>query len=391
MNKKLLTLLITVGILILTLFGSWLMWFLKTEKVLNVYILDKTVPTIERTEHGSFNWLLNHDRYKKSNGDLYNINKDYYGFFPLNSKSQEFDFKSVRIHEIEEIAETYDMLYYTDTYGVYYNEWYKKGTQDVKHTQKVYGGLNQNDYLLLKEMKEQNKLIITEFNLYNAPTNGLIREKVEELFGLNWSGWTGKYFSSLDSTNGGNFPRWIVNLYQEQNNNQWPFKNAGIVLVHKFGTIAILEQGTHLNQEVPFILANQEMIDRFGVPETVHYPQWFDISFTSDKNNVLANFKIHVNSSGDSLLRHYNLKPVFPAVVEHTTDYKFYYFGGDFAENSINSKSAYFEGYHNLASLFNGSNYNSTNKFYWQFYVPMMSTILENYYKELHKEKLAHN
>jgi hypothetical protein len=385
MNKKLLSLIIVVSILILTLCGSWLMWFLKTERPLNVYILDKTVPTVERNEHKSFNWILNHNRYVKTNGDLYDVNKDYYGFFPLSSKSQEFDFRSIRIHEIEDVADNYDMLYYADTYGVYYNEWYKTGTKDVKHTQKVYGGLNQNDYLLLKEMKEQKKLIITEFNLYNVPTNGLIREKVENLFGLNWSGWTGKYYSSLDTVSGNDFPRWIASLYQEQNNNQWPFKNAGIVLVHKFGTIAILEQGTHLNQEIPFILAKQEAIDRFGVPEMVHYPQWFDITFSGDKNNVLANFKIHVNAKGDSLLRHYNLKPVFPAVIEHKTDYNFYYFGGDFAENSINSKTAFFEGYHNFVSLFNASNYNKSNNFYWQFYVPMTTSIIDDYYMTLNK------
>ena len=352
---------------------------------MEVYILNKTVPTMERNEHKSFHWILNHEKYVKGNNDLYNLNKDYYGFFPLNTKSQEFDFRSIRIHEIDNIAHDYDMLYYADTYGVYYNEWYMQGDEDVKHTQKVYGGLNQNDYLLLKRMKELNKLIITEFNLYDAPTNGLIREKVESLFGLQWTGWTGKYFSSLDTANGSRFPKWIVNLYMEQNNNQWPFKNAGIVLIHKFGTVSILEQGTHLTQEIPFIISKQETIDRFSVPEQVHYSQWFDISFSTDQNNILANFKFHVNEKGDSILRSYNLKPIFPAVIEHTGDYTFYYFGGDFADNRINSKTAFFEGYHNCVSMFNGSNYNSTQKFYWSYYVPMMTKILDDYYQKLEK------
>jgi hypothetical protein len=385
MNKKILIPIILVGIVLIILLGSWLMWFLKDEKALNVYILDKTVPTFERTEHKSFNWILNHNRFTKPNGDLYDINNDYYGFFPLNSKTQEFDFKSIRIHEIEDVANSIDMLYYTDTYGVYYNEWYKKGTKDVKHTQKVYGGLNQNDYLLLKEMKERNKLIITEFNLYNAPTNGLIREKVENLFGLKWSGWTGKYFSNLDTTSSKKFPRWIVNLYMEQNNNHWPFKNAGIVLIHKFGTIAVLEQETHLSEGIPFIIAKQTAQERFGVPEIVHYPQWFDVTFAENPNDVIANFKIHVNSSGDSILRHYNLKPIFPAVIEQRNDYQFYYFGGDFAENDINSKTAFFEGYHNLISVLSAENYKNTSKFYWKFYEPMMTTILNDYYNNLEK------
>lgn len=383
MNKKLLTLLIAVAIIILTLFGSWLFWYIKPDKPLNIYILDKTVPTTERTEHKSFNWILNHHKYVKPGGNLYDINKDYYGFFPINSKTQEFDFKSLRIHEVQGEAQDYDMLYYADTYGVYYNEWFKKQSSDIDISQKVYGGLNQNDYLLLKEMKKLKKLIITEFNLYNAPTNGLIREKVEDLFGINWSGWTGKYFSSLDTTTHKKVPKWIVNLYLEQNNNQWPFKNAGIVLVHKFGTIAILEYETHLTEEIPVIISKQETMEKYGVPEIVHYPQWFDITFTGDRNDVLANFKIQVNSKGDSILRSYNIKPVFPAVIEHSGDYKFYYFGGDFAENPVNNNTAFFEGYLELMGFFTGNNYESTRKFYRKFYVPMISEILDDYYHSL--------
>ena len=267
MNKKIITLIIVVGILFLALLGSWLFWYIKPQKPLNIYILDKTVPTVERLEHKSLIWALNHNKFTKPGGSLYDVNKDYYGFFPLNTKSQEFDFKSLRIHEVQDAALDYDALYYADTYGVYYNEWYNEKNINSDISPKVYGGLNQNDFLLLKEMKELNKLIITEFNLYNAPTSGLIREKVEDLFGINWSGWTGKYFPSLYTTSADYIPQWIIQLYMKQNNNQWPFKNAGVVLVHKFGTIAVLENGTHLTQEIPFIISKAATSDKYNIPE----------------------------------------------------------------------------------------------------------------------------
>lgn len=383
MSKKLIILIIFIGIILTVIVGSWLMWYLKADKTINAYILDKTVPRLERTEHKAFNWILNHNKYVKSNGDLYDINKDYYGFFPINSKSQEFDFKSVRIHEIEDLVYEYDMLYYTDTYGVYYNEWYKKGSSDVKHTQKVYGGLNQNDYLLLKAMKEKNKLIITEFNLYNAPTNGLIREKVESLFGLKWSGWTGKYFPSLDSTETSDFPKWIVDLYKEQNNNEWPYTKSGIVLIHKFGTISVLELDTHLNTEIPVITSSKDAMERFGVPEEIAYSNWFDITNSQEQNDVIASFNLNVNAKGDSILQSYNLNSSFPAVIEHIGDYKFYYFGGDFAESRIASKTAYFEGLHNVLSSLSKENYSNSNKFFWKYYVPMVTSILDDYNKTL--------
>lgn len=386
MNKKILILIIAVGIILLTLIGSWLFWYIKPEKPLNIYILDKTVPTTERTEHKSLVWLLNHNKFTLPDGSLYNVNKDYYGFFPLDTKSQEFDFKSLRIHEVKDAALDYDAVYYADTYGVYYNEWYKNQASDADISQKVYGGLNQNDYLLLKEMKELNKLIITEFNLYNAPTSGLIREKAEDMFGINWSGWTGKYFPSLDTSSTSYFPEWIVKLYMEQNNHQWPFKNSGIVLVHKFGTIAVLEHETHLSEEIPFIVSKPETVEKYGVPEKVYYPNWFDITYTGDRNDVLASFNLMVNAKGDSLLRSYNIRPVFPAVIEHDGDYRFYYFGGNFAANAVNNKTAYFEGYHDLMATLTRENYKSTKKFYRKFYLPLTSEIFEDYYNSIQNQ-----
>ncbi|MCG8409807.1 MAG: hypothetical protein MI739_00800, partial [Bacteroidales bacterium] len=310
MRKQILIPIIILSSVITILFISWFMWYLKTDKTLNIYILDKTVPTPERTEHKSFSWILNYNKYVKPDGNLYDINEDYYGFFPSHSADDDFTFKSIRIHEISDFSKNYDMLYYTDTYGVYYNEWYKKNKKELKYNQKVYGGLNQNDYLLLKDMKQQGKLIITEFNLYNAPTNELIRQKVETIFGLNWSGWTGRYFESLDITENSEFPQWLVKLYKEQHNNQWPFTKSGIVLVHKFGTIAILEQGTHLINSIPRIVSQQETVDRFGVCSQINYSQWFDITYSSKQNTVLSNFKIDVSAKGDSILKSYNITPI---------------------------------------------------------------------------------
>ena len=386
MKKSTLVIIVIFSVLILSLFTSWFIWYIKPYKSLKVYILDKTVPTTDRQEHKSFNWILNRDKYVRKDGNLYNVNDDYFGFFPKSNTNPEFDFKSIRIHEIEDYAINYDMCYYTDTYGVYYNEWYRQNSFEEQHiSNKVYGGLNQNDYLFLKEMKNHNKLIITEFNFYNAPTNSLVREKLEDLFGLKWSGWTGKHFASLDTVADKSFPKWIVRLYKEQNKDQWPFKNGGIVLIHKFGTIAILENNNHLTYEWPVIQSNSETVEKFGVKESIEYLNWFDITFTTDTNNILANFTFNVTEKGDSLLQSYNLQSVFPAVIEHTDDYLFYYFAGDFADNPVKLNSSYFTGYKEIASVLSGVQKNNPREFYWNYYYPLMSKILDDYYKSIDK------
>jgi len=382
MNKKLI---ISLGIftaILISIFLCWLLWFIQPNKILDIYILDKTVSTQERTEHKSFNWILNNKKITKSNNNLYQCNEDYYGFFPLNAHNKKFDFKSIRINEINEIANKYDLCYYTDTYGVYYNEWYKNNSDENKY-EKVYGGLNQNDYLLLKEMKKRNKLIITEFNFYNAPTNPLIQEKLENLFGIFWSGWTGKYFSSLDSSKNV-IPKWIIKLYKEQNNNEWPYKNRGIVLVHKFGTVAILESKTHyINNDLQIVTKNN-VCKKYNLPKKIKYTNWFDISYSGKQNKVLANFEILTNTKGDSILNKYNLKSNFPAIIEHKNNYLFYYFCGDFADNPVSLNTADFKCLIDIYPYFIRKN--TKKGFFWKYYRPLMSEILDDYYNKLEVE-----
>ncbi|MEA3316741.1 MAG: hypothetical protein U9R54_02165 [Bacteroidota bacterium] len=378
MNKKNIIYISIFTIVLLSIFLSWLLWYVQPTKALDIYILDKTVPTQERTEHKSFNWILNNNKITKSNGNFYQSKEDYYGFFPLNFQNKKFNFKNIRISEVNQTANKYDLCYYTDTYGVYYKEWFKK--TKVEKTQKVYGGLNQNDYLLLKEMKNKNKLIITEFNFYNAPTNPLIREKLENLFNVYWSGWTGRYFSSLDSSKKIT-PKWIIKLYQEQNNNKWNYKNGGIILVHKFGTVAILENNRHYIGNDLQIVTKNKVCKKYNLPKRIKYTNWFDISYSGKQNNILANFEIKTNAKGDSILNKYNLKSCFPAVIQHKNNYLYYYFAGDFADNPISLKSAEFKFTNKVIPYFISKN--SEKKFFWRYYRPLMSEILDDYYNTI--------
>jgi hypothetical protein len=230
-------------------------------------------------------------------------------------------------------------------------------------------------------MKKRNKLIITEFNFYNAPTNPLIQEKLETLFNIYWSGWTGKYFSSLDSAKN-IIPKWIIKLYKEQNNNVWPYNNGGLVLVHKFGSIAILENSTHINNGLQ-IITKDSICKQYNLPKKIKYTNWFDISYSGEQNEILANFEIKTNSKGDSILRKYNLNSCFPAIIQHKDDYSFYYFAGDFADNPVSLNSAEFKGLNKIYPHLIRKN--SKRKFFWEYYNPLISKILDDYYEKLNK------
>ena len=146
-----------------------------------------------------------------------------------------------------------------------------------------------------------------------------------------------------------------------------------------------MESETHLTSGKPLIHSNHETTKKYGVPKSIEYLNWFDITFSTEQNNILANFQFNVNEKGDSLLRSYNLQPVFPAIIEHIIDYRFYYFGGDFADNNVTMSSAYFEGYHQFASIISSVGKNNSMEFYWKYYNPLMIKILDDYYASIKK------
>ena len=170
--------------------GLYITWLGYPKKEINLYILDKTVKDMEYSKHRSLTWLLNNSRFTQSNGDNYSVSEDYYGFKPQDNK--QYEIKRISLEQIDSLSNCYDALYYVDTYGVYFNEWFRgfrKGQGGENSV--IEGGINQNDYLFLKTMKDKKKLIIAEYNVLSAPTSELIKYKTEEVFGISATGWIG--------------------------------------------------------------------------------------------------------------------------------------------------------------------------------------------------------
>lgn len=368
--------LIILSVVVLTTIVSFLVWLVKPSHTLEIFILDKTVPTRDRREHKSLHWVLNHQKYVKNDNSLYRLKEDYYGFFPIDPQQQKFDFRSLSIRDVDAISDSVDLAYYADTYGVYYNDWYTGNSPDDEDEQKVYGGLNQNDYLLLKALKEKRKTIVTEFVLLDKSTSNLVRKKTEELLNLKWDGWIGKYFPSLSP---GQCPRWITDLYQTQNKGQWTFSGPGIVLIHKYGKVVVLDQNRYLTSPLPVIETNDDIASRFGLPGKINYPNWFDITRGDSTAQVLASFNLNTNPEGDSLLKSYHLQSQFPAIIHHNHDCSFYYFAGDFSQNPVHTYTSYFQGIQMLDFLFyDEAQTSSSAQFFWKYYLPLTRQLLED-------------
>ena len=382
MKKPLIiTIIILIVILILPTAGFF-GWYFKEKKPMNIVILDKTVHSLERSNHRSLTWVLANGRIvKEDNKRKYLLRKDYYGFYPLKPlRSKQFRKNDLRLTELINIAENNEVLYYADTYGVFFNDWYQ-GINRSRRSRKMYGGLNNNDNLLLAEMKKREKLVILEHNTFNYPTDAYERYRVEEQFGMSSTGWTGEYYASLSEKD---VPEWLVNIYTKKTREEWTFENAGLVLLKGENDIIVLEEGKHLVSAIPYIVTNEENSAKYSVASKVAYMGPFDI-MDPKQNSVISDFNIDVTPEGMEILDNNFLSNIFPAVIGGPDSGNHIYLCGDFATGKISPWTACFGSLSKLSSLLYTDEESDPDRFFWLYYKPLLLGILNDYYETLER------
>jgi hypothetical protein len=353
---------LAVFIIVLLPLWMWLSWRLTPKRKLVVAIIDKTVLSSKGQEHVSLNWVLNQERFTRNKTELYRQEKDYYGFFPLSDgKSRLKGLERFSGDQLQQLSNDADAAYL------------------------LYGGMSEKDLYFLKQMRAKHKLIITEFDCLGTPTPDILRSDFEKNFGLRWTGWTGRYFDSFDTAVNKGLPKWLVRNYRQQHDGLWPFKKSGIAFVRTDHKIVILENETHLNTEFPYIFFNREAKVHYGLPERIKYIYWFDIVYTDTSiNHVLSKFEIDVNERGKNELSANGIPFSFPAISVHSnSDYRFFYFSGDFCDNPIRLISSYFKGSgHFQWLMYNRQDPLERESFFWKVYRPLVTTVLNDYYSE---------
>jgi hypothetical protein len=376
------TILICILILLATPFWMRIAWEIGQKKSLNLLIVDKTVLNSNSFKHRSVNWILDYEKYTKSDGSFYDINKDYFGFFPkANEKYVIHDFEKMNETDLDSIAAIYDMIYFTDTYGIVGNEWYRH--RDInENSESIYGGLSEKDILLLSKMKERNKPILTEFNTIGYPTPHDVRVNFETMFGIEWTGWMARYISSLDTVNNPDLPKWFIRTYKKEHAGQWNFHNEGMLFIHESGKVMVLEKGKEMDNPIPRIVIEKKYQSQFNVPSNIIYPYWIDIIVNhNDSNEIVATYDLATTKGGEDMLRMNGIPKSFPSIIHRKKGFSFYYFCGDFADNPTKFRFAKLSGITGLKFLmYNAIDVTDRNRFFWEFYLPMMQSILKDTY-----------
>jgi hypothetical protein len=357
-----------VSLLLLISSPFWV-WQLKNERSLNLLIIDKTVPDETYREHKGLVWILNQQKYLNKDGSQYELSEDYAGFVP--GEGSHFTIK-----ELPSAYDHYDAVYVADTYGVYEEEFFKREAAGNR-SNKLYGGLNQEDIDGLTRAAHEGKSLIAEFNSMAQPTTEEMRRKFNELFQIKWTGWIGRYFEDLDSSE---VPPWVRENYKRQNDQSYSFSGPGYVFVDQADSLLILDENDIDGNGVLFTTtsAGERLFDQ---TIQVTYSYWFDIVNPVDSEDVAANFTLSLTIIGKEKLKAHRLPETFPAVI-HSDNQQAdtYYFSGDFADHPDVPDIYQTSGLTTWRKW--TSNQDDAGGFYWKAYVPMMEKILSTIEKE---------
>lgn len=370
--KKQSYLIIYTVLLLLILTSPFWIWRMFPEKALNVLIMDKTVPDKSYREHKGLTWILNHAKYIQPNGKAYSMSSDYSGYQPKKGDSN-------KIAHLPKDLTPYDVYYLTDQYGVYEQD-LTGGNPLGNRSEKVYGGLEESEVERLENalITSKRKTLIAEFNTFASPTTDAVREKISTLLNVNWSGWIGRYFPDLKSTE---VPQWVKDQY-EKNNEKWNFTGEGFVFVSKNDYIVVIDK-KDLNDNGAIFSLTKKGENFFGESLTGTYQYWFDIMNARNGDEILATYKLPVKKSAKEELKSFGIPSSFPAVIHHqNARYSSYYFSGDFADESEVPSIYQTVGFDLWKKRF-GSN----DSFYWEVYVPMMKNLLKNGLHHVEKQQ----
>lgn len=362
--------LLIILIIIIIISSPILYWVFSPSTYIHAVIIDKTVPKPDYREHKGLTWILNHLKFKnKNNNKNFQKDKDYYGFFP-SKETLTYDVLSMP----ETLPPDTDLIYLADTYGVYNYDFYTDNVRGER-SDIIYGGAQDDEVAAIKKNLEENDpLFITEFNSIATPTDEKTSKELEELLGISWTGWIGRFFIDLHRDNE-EIPFWMIENWEEQNNEEWEFEGSGIALVNIDDTVLIFREGEEVGSALISIIFSREAEERFGVKKIVHFYYWFSI-IEAPRKNILAEYYFDVTESGRDLLRAHNLKHYFPAIVQQTHPYRTYYFAGDFVDTNQIPFTYFISGQPWLKKYLTPDISGEPGHFFWNVYYPVMKTIL---------------
>lgn len=365
-----------VAILLSPLWTSHLIWRLFPQKSLKMLIVDYTVPFTRYSHHRGIIWLLNYHRVSPPHeGSSWSEETDYLGYNPSVPENSK--------HLSEISLEAYDWIYLADTYGVYDTDLMKRKKikiprDHVPHL--VFGGLTADDASALSNFTSEGNNIILEFNSFATPTEEPARKTVEELVGVNWTGWSGRFFPDLGNL--AEVPTWYEKLFRLRYGDRPLPRGPGILFIHQSGLLVVLSNQS-FEKSAPFFrttrIGKEKYSASYGTPS---YFGWFSIVLPRSSNTkILAEIILPNHYEWRKICRKARIPTVFPLITEfELAQSKRIYLAANLANIEDNPGMHTLAGIPTLQAALNRRRDTVSEKpAYWHIYVPMMGKMMTEF------------
>ncbi len=369
-----------LALLVATCVSAPMRWLVKPESPWRVRVLDKTVPHEDFREHAALFWVLRHEKVATPQGDRsWSLDRDYVGFYPVADPADENVRGHGRLLSARDLQGA-DLLFVADTYGVYTGDYARGDRVDGDYSRRLFGGLEPAEVDLIEGFIGAGGAVVAEFNTFASPTVGDTRRRLEELFGLRWSGWTGRYFRDLSDTN--EVPPWAPRLWRRQQEVDWRFRGPGYLLVHEDGRLFVLREGVDVERPGLTIAASAGHPLVAGTLDGVRFNYWFDLVTPTRGTRVAATFRFHAAAPGRALLAAHGVPAEFPALLVAGGSPLRVYMAGDFSDAGVGLGPWWAEGLPWLAKTMMRVWFPRKAEhepFYWGFYIPVLRNLLHRY------------
>jgi len=368
--KSLKVIIILLGIIIILPALGHLIWMVQKKQELNLLIVNKSVEESSQNEVKTLNWVLNFDKVLKNNDDHYDFTSDYYGFHP-DAVTEDRSIRAYKLEDFSFIHENYDGLIFLDNNGVELNT--SNSTLDY------YGGLNQTDFLLIKDMIDSSKMVVAEFNFFSEHTDDLVRYNTETLLDIYTLRWKGKYFKDLSrkALEDEIDTAWF-STYSDFYEKQWDFSGEGLIMYnYKNDYILVLPAREYMDANGLTIETCESAVNDYGLPEEASYDGWFEVVYEGE-NEVLSTLNPNLNEEGKELFLKNGLDPVFPVSIK-MKDKPVYFLAGDFSKQNVFLSSSRVRIVSDACRLICKGMTSNPRRFFHTYYVPFMSGILKEY------------
>lgn len=367
MKKRIRPAIIILTVVLLAVSSLFGIWMLLPAKQFTIAVWNKNVTmgkidrhnniTVDYRKHIGLFWILKNSRcMNPETGTWYDPTADYYG--PRMDAANNI----IGEKDLSEMGPVPDMIYLSDGYA-----------EDSESS--VEGGITRSDIETVTAAYEKGSHVVGEFNILPLADETEVRQEIEALFGIRYSGWIGRYVSDLSDRT--DVPDWARTIYKAQYGKEWDVEGAGLLLVSVEGELMVLLQGIDYAGYSVLVKIQPDYEAQFGRLSEYFY-NWFELVEEKEGTAVVARYRLPLTEAGEQKFSSVAEAFDFPAVTKRTQGSSFaYYFAGDFCDYAATVKYSGYLFAAELNRIFYFHKTGDITEFYWDFYVPLMSGVLD--------------